>query len=41
MSEGRGREGATKFMPQMRSKLSSVISQMIKVEKMHTLEFEF
>ena len=26
----------TKYMPQMRSKLLSVISQMIKVEKMQT-----
>ena len=33
MSEGRGIEGGTNFMPQMRSELWSVISQMIKVEK--------
>ena len=32
MSGGRGREGGTNFMPQMRSGLWSLISQMIKVE---------
>ena len=31
-----GRVGGTNFMPQMRSELWSLISQMIEVEKMHT-----
>ena len=36
MSGGRERGGNKNFMPQMRSELWSLISQMIKVEKTHT-----